>query len=399
MIAPFAVYPRGTVPVRMLPIAKALRRRGYDVSIVVPPYDNPAESGREYEVEGVKVYNVWFGDVPLLKYPLTAFRILWRVFRLKPQVVYVFKPKGYSGLAAMLLSFMRMLGLLRGLRLVLDMDDWEGYGGFCDYYLKHSLYPRYMLDFFDFQERWIPRRVDAITVASRTLQRRLMGWGIPAAKVFYVPNGVEARSSYPSSCEVGELKKRLGLEDSKVILLYTRFLEYRVKKVVEVLKLVKKELDGVKLLVVGRGEFKEEDELLRLAAEEGLEDSIILAGWVKPDEVPKYLAVGDVAIYPFDDTPLNRAKCPGKLVELMAAGKAIVAEKVGQTKEYIIDGESGLLVIPDDIQGFASSIVRVLKDDAFRKRLCENSQKRILSNFYWSKLLENAKLNNIFAPE
>jgi glycosyltransferase involved in cell wall biosynthesis len=83
----------------------------------------------------------------------------------------------------------------------------------------------------------------------------------------------------------------------------------------------------------------------------------------------------------------------------MAAGKAIVAEKVGQTKEYIIDGESGLLVIPDDIQGFASSIVRVLKDDAFRKRLCENSQKRILSNFYWSKLLENAKLNNIFAPE
>jgi len=391
MIAPFAVYPKGTVPVRMLPIAKALRRRGYDVSIVVPPYDNPAESGREYEVDGVKVYNVRFRDVPLLKYPLTAFRILWRVFRLKPQVVYVFKPKGYSGLAAMLLSFMRMLGLLRGLRLVLDMDDWEGYGGFCDYYLKHSLYPKYMLDFFDFQERWIPRRVDAITVASRTLQGRVMGWGIPAAQVFYVPNGVEARSSYSGSCEVGELKERLGLEGSKVILLYTRFLEYRVEKVVEVLKLVKKQLNGVKLLVVGRGEFGEEDELLRLAAGEGLEDSMILAGWAKPDEVPKYLAVGDVAIYPFDDTPLNRAKCPGKLVELMAAGKAIVAENVGQIGEYIKDGESGLLVDPDDILSFSSEVIDVLKDDELRLGLCVGARRRILEVFDWNKLISGVE--------
>jgi len=392
MIAPFAVYPKGTVPVRMLPIAKALRRRGYDVSIVVPPYDNPAESGREYEVDGVKVYNVRFRDVPLLKYPLTAFRILWKVFRLKPQVVYVFKPKGYSGLAAMLLSFMRMLGLLRGLRLVLDMDDWEGYGGFCDYYLKHSLYPKYMLDFFDFQERWIPRRVDAITVASRTLQRRVMGWGIPAAKVFYVPNGVEARSSYPSSCEVGELKKRLGLEDSKVILLYTRFFEYRIEKVIEILKLVRKELGNVKLLVVGKGEFGEEQKLMGLAAKEGAEGSIVLAGWVQPSKIPTYLATGDVAIYPFDDTLLNRAKCPGKLIELMVAGKAIIAERVGQIAEYIEDGKSGLLVDPDDVLSFSSAINMVLRDDELRRRLSENARKRITNVFNWNKLLKNVEL-------
>ncbi len=36
----------------------------------------------------------------------------------------------------------RNLRFLKPLRLLLDMDDWEGYGGFNDYFLLHSLYPR-----------------------------------------------------------------------------------------------------------------------------------------------------------------------------------------------------------------------------------------------------------------
>ena len=44
MVGPFAVDPMGTVRVRMVPIAETLRSRGYDASIVLPPYDNPPQS-------------------------------------------------------------------------------------------------------------------------------------------------------------------------------------------------------------------------------------------------------------------------------------------------------------------------------------------------------------------
>jgi len=386
MVAPFAISPKGTVSVRILPIAKTLVKRGHEVAIVIPPYDNPLHSGVEYEVDGVKMCNVVFRDVKLIKYVLTPLRVVWKIFGLKPDVVYVFKPKGYSGLVAIFLAVVKRLGFLKGFRLVLDMDDWEGYGGFNDFYLVHSVYPKMMLDFFDFQERWIPRRVDAITVASRTLEGRVLGWGFSPSRVFYVPNGAGSRRLDVNVEDVVALRRRLGLGDVPVILLYTRFFEYRVERVVEVLKLVRKELGDVRLLVVGRGEFGEEEELKDLVAREGLGKSVVFAGWIEPEDLPGYLMVGDVAIYPFDDTLLNRAKCPGKLVELMVAGKAVVADMVGQIAEYIEDGESGVLVDSDDVRAFASSVVKVLKNDTLRRKLCENARKRILDVFNWGRL-------------
>lgn len=386
MVAPFAIYPKGTVSVRILPIAKTLVKRGHEVAIVIPPYDNPSHSGKEYEVDGVKICNVVFKDLKLIKYVLTTFRIVGKIFGFKPNVVYIFKPKGYSGLVAMFLVMVKRLGFLKGSTLVLDMDDWEGYGGFNDYYLANSVYPKIMLDFFDFQERWIPKRVDAITVASKTLEERVWGWKVSPSRVFYVPNGVCLQKFDGNVEKVVSLKRKLGLDDVPVILLYTRFFEYRVEKVVEVFTRIRKEVRDVKLLVVGRGEFREEEKLKDLMEREKLGKSVVFAGWIQPEDLPKYLAVGDVAIYPFDDTPLNRAKCPGKLVELMVAGKPVVADKVGQISEYIEEGESGVLVDSDDVRAFASGVVKVLKDDALRRMLSKNARKRILDVFNWGRL-------------
>lgn len=391
MVAPFAIYPKSTVSVRILPIAKTLAKRGYEVVIVIPPYDNPSHSGRKYEVDGVEIYNVAFRDFKLIKYVLTPLRIVGKIFSLKPNIVYVFKPKGYSGLVAMFLGVIKGLGFFKYVRLVLDMDDWEGYGGFSDYFLARSVYPKIMLDFFDFQEKWIPRHVNAITVASKTLEKRVLGWGVSPNRVFYVPNGIFKQTFSADHGELAGLRGRLGLDNVSVILLYTRFFEYDLKKVVEVLKYVTKDLGDVKLLVVGKGDFGEEEKLKELASEEGVKDLLAFAGWVKPDDIPKYLALGDVAIYPFDDTPLNRAKCPRKLVELMVAGKSVVAERVGQIAEYIKDDESGILVNHDDIKGFASAVVKVLKDSALKRSLGMNAQRRILKIFNWDRLVDGVE--------
>jgi glycosyltransferase involved in cell wall biosynthesis len=98
-----------------------------------------------------------------------------------------------------------------------------------------------------------------------------------------------------------------------------------------------------------------------------------------------------VAIYPFKDTLLNRAKCPGKLVELMSLGKAIVADKVGQIAEYIQDEKSGILVEPEDTRTFAQSLIRVLEDAELRKKLGQNARERIWRSFNWNELVSVAE--------
>ena len=58
MIGPFGLRPRMTMRVRALPLAKALVRRGHAVTMLLPPWQNPEDSGRRWVDEGVAVENV-----------------------------------------------------------------------------------------------------------------------------------------------------------------------------------------------------------------------------------------------------------------------------------------------------------------------------------------------------
>jgi glycosyltransferase involved in cell wall biosynthesis len=391
MVAPFSVYPKGTVTVRMLPIAKFLKKRGHDVTVVVPPYDNPTESGKKYTLEDVEIHNVTFRDFPLIKYPLVLLALCQTILSLRPNCIYVFKPKGYSGLAAIFFVLFRSLIFSKYPRLLLDTDDWEGRGGFYDFFLEKSNYSRTILDFIDFQENWIPLHMDAVTVASRTLQNRLIKQGIPEKKIFYVPNGAPTKDFSVDSNIVGSLRRSLILSNFSVIILYTRFLEYDVEKVIEIFLQIKKEIQNAKLLVIGKGDFGEERILQKLATEKNVEDSIVFAGWIQARDIPLYLALGEVAIYPLDDTPLNRSKCPGKLVELMLAGKAIVADKVGQVSEYIIDGESGILADHNNVANFALETITLLRNEKLASKLGASAKIRASETFNWEKLAENVQ--------
>jgi glycosyltransferase involved in cell wall biosynthesis len=215
--------------------------------------------------------------------------------------------------------------------------------------------------------------------------------GVSSDRVFYLPNGPHRFGPSNSVLDVEAIRETYGLKDKYVILLYTKFSELSVKKVIDILKIAKSELGSLALLVVGKGELREDEELLQLAEKSGLRDSVVYVGWVRVEKLPSYLAIGDVAIYPFKDTLLNRAKCPGKLVELMSLGKAIVADRVGQIAEYIQDEKSGMLVEPEDTRMFAQSLIRVLEDAELRKKLGKNAQERVWRFFNWNELISVVK--------
>jgi len=368
-------------------MAKALKKRGHHVAVFLPPYDNRAHSGKHLRIDGIDLYNVKVLKIESpIDYLIVSARLTVKALMYKPDVIHVFKPKGYSGLAAMLLIFLRKIRLI-GTPIVVDSDDWEGIQGFGAFYREHAIYSGIAVKFFDFQERWITRRVDALTVASRTLERQMNLFGVPKRKVFYIPNGPHASTSKTASFDLKLIRDKFEIDNNPLILLYTRFFEFRIEKVIELLLRVRQKLHEAKLLVVGKGMYNEETHFLEQVKNNYLTDSVIYVGWAKPEELPGYLAVADVAIYPYDDTILNRAKCPGKLVELMGEGKAVVAESVGQIHEYIKDNESGILVPPNNIEMFAEKIIEVLRNKTLRKKLEGGAKQRIWSQFNWDTMV------------
>ena len=379
MVGPFGLRPRGTMSVRALPMAQALVARGHTVTMLLPPWQNPEDAGRCWEEDSVRIENISLPPrLPLLFHALTALRLARRALAFRPDVVHFFKPKAYSGLTHYLLAHIPRRCRPR---LVVDSDDWEGPGGWNEL----NPYTPAQRRFFTWQERWGLSHAGAITVASRTLESLVWAMGVPREQVFYVPNGV---SSLPSPIRHPPSSV---LHSPSSILLYTRFFEFPVSRVIEMLRRVRERAPGARLLVVGQGLFGEEEELLALARQTGLAAVVEYVGWVESEALPDYFAQADVAIYPFDDTLVNRTKCPVKLLDLLAAGVPVVAEAVGQNIEYIRHSETGWLVAPGDVESFAGAVVRLLEDAQLRERLGQAAARDVRERFAWKHLVETVE--------
>lgn len=376
MIAPFGIRPKGTLLARMLPLARALCRRGHQVAIVAPPVQNPEDAGTRIDYDGVPVIHSALPHLPGPAATLEQSLALLQLARAEgPDLIHLFKPKGYGGLAALAVKPL-------GLPLVVDTDDWEGPGGWNDL----LPYPASAKALFAWQERDLPRRAQAVTVVSRTLESLAWSFGVPAERVFYLPNGADLAGSTSPSLTRGERGR--GVRGD--LLLYTRFWEFDLHELVAALAAVHQARPTVRLVVVGKGENGEEQRLLDLANRAGLVEMIDYRGWMEPGAIPAVLSSCSVALVPLRDTLINRARGLAKLLELMQAGLAIVAGDVGMAGEYLEHERSGLLVPPGSSAALAQAVVRLIDDDALRIRLSAGAQSRAAC-FSWDALAPAAE--------
>lgn len=371
MLAPFGIRPKSTLSLRMLPLAQALVRQGHTVCIVAPPVHNPEDAGTRIIYDQVPVIHT---SSPSLPGATGVFqqvvRLMQTVLSEQPDIIHLFKPKGYSGLAALVLSLQHP-----EIPLVVDTDDWEGWGGWNDL-LPYPVAAKWL---FAWQEYDLPRRATAVTVASRTLQTQVWGFGVQPERVVYVPNGIIPNNNL-------EAQSRHKQEHPHyVLLLYTRFWEFDVHYIVMVLIALATHRSDIRLHVVGKGERGEEQELLRIVAQAGLSHMVYYFGWVEPEQIPEHFAMSDIALFPLEDQLITRAKCSAKLLELMAAGLPIIAGRVGQAAEYIEHNVSGILIEPDDPASMAQAILQLLDNPSLRLQLGAGAHKRI-QQFHWDIL-------------
>ncbi len=372
MVGPFGFHPNKTMRSRALQLAKPLAGRGHEVKIFMPPWQTPPEANREWVEEGVHIrYTALNGGVVGISRALIRETLAW-----KPDVVHAFKPKAYSGIVAWWLWIFHR----RQLRLIVDSDDWEGWGGWNEI----APYTATQKRFFAWQERWGLAHNHALTVASRTLQSLAWANGLQAEKVFYLPNGPGVGLDISLA---DQKREELGLSHRPVLLLYSRLFEFNTDRLVTILEGVKAVIPDLAILSVGTGLLAEDSATFqdRLRTS-GLQDHVVDVGWLEETELSHYLAAADVGLYLMDDTLLNRTKCPVKLADMASIGLSVVAEDVGQVREYVIHEQTGLLRPPGDANAITADIIRLLQADSERRRLGEGAREHLASNFDWQHL-------------
>jgi glycosyltransferase involved in cell wall biosynthesis len=390
IVGNFGLGYKGTMAARALPIARELSRRGHEVEIFLPD-DGTSSIG---DIDRVRMRPIGVpatamvhagpspdstgqrANVGLVNLTNLAFMLPWRALRSNPDVIYAFKPIAFSGLCLLAAWALGQAGRRR--LLVVDADDWEGSGGWADRD-GASVVRRTIVDW---QEQWCLTHADLVTVASRALEAT-----IPPARrpVVYAPNAASSDSPGWRVGDASALRKTLGLTIQPIVLAYTRFVEFSPVRLAEVAFRILTRAPDAELVVAGLGLAGEERRFDRLAIEHGLAGRVHLLGWIKAEDLPDVFAAADLALYPLDDTLLNRAKCPMKLVDLLLAGVPVVADSVGQAREYVQDGVTGALVAAGDVDAMANRAIDLLNDRARRLDLGARARQCMLSDWTWSK--------------
>jgi glycosyltransferase involved in cell wall biosynthesis len=248
-------------------------------------------------------------------------------------------------------------------------------------------------------QRWVGRWITLHTwlaathlvVVSEALKSQLVNLGIPETKVSVVMNGVNveifskkydqnsARNFYQIGCGpiivfVGSFQPWHGVE-----LLVSSFLR------------VLKEFPNATLLLIGDGEGRGRVE--QKIIEFDLSDKVKITGRLEQEKIAELLFSSDVAVAPYPLLHGNIVGTPLKLLEYMAAGKAIVAS-TAPIHEIISDGVNGIRVPPANDEALADGIIRLLSDAELRKTLGTNAQSLAVEKYSWDKTVH--QIVNIF---
>jgi glycosyltransferase involved in cell wall biosynthesis len=137
-----------------------------------------------------------------------------------------------------------------------------------------------------------------------------------------------------------------------------------------------------KLIIAGNAK-PEESGLSTLIKELRLENNIIFTG-----HLPLF-SKELVALYQSADLYIDPTLYEGfglQAVEAMACGIPVITSNVASLPEVV--GDAGIMVDPNDINGLAKALVRVLNDSGVRQALCQKSLKRA-KFFSWDRLAQN----------
>jgi glycosyltransferase involved in cell wall biosynthesis len=207
-----------------------------------------------------------------------------------------------------------------------------------------------------------------IVVVSAVDRRLLLERGVDPRRVVVNPNGVAADRF--SNARGAAVRERYGLGDELVIGFIGSFGPWHGAPVLaEAFVQLTTKLPNARLLLVGGGpEHERTVEILRTA---GIEDRIADVGPIAPSDVPDHLDACDILASPH--VPLAGGVdffgSPTKLFEYMAAGKAIVASRLGQIADVLDDGVTALLTTPGNRNELADALGRLAADPALRTEL------------------------------
>ncbi|MDT7893738.1 MAG: glycosyltransferase family 4 protein [Armatimonadota bacterium] len=225
--------------------------------------------------------------------------------------------------------------------------------------------PKWQRQLYITLEKMAGRWCDALIFISKPLMAEAGKLGIGDPKTYaYIPSGIDTKAFQNGNNNGNrELKRRmLGLTDHVPIIgTVSRFVKDKgLELILEAAAQLKAK--GLKFHMVWVGDGPMRDELERLAQKLGVADRLSITGMCT--DVPAWLSCFDIFVLPTMWEGMGRV-----FLEAQAAGIPVIGTKVGGVPDVVRDGETGILIQPNDAKTLAETIELLITNAELRRQM------------------------------
>lgn len=232
------------------------------------------------------------------------------------------------------------------------------------------------------RKRWLVKRIlahaDSITTVSIYTRLYLQDLGVPPKKITMV---------YPCS-NIQNIAETLAQEEyfpgKRILLSVCRLVERKgIDAAIEAFARIQSQYADIEYVIIGDG--PDRNRLEQRVHELGVQERIHFLGRVDDNELAQWYKRCEVFIMPSREIRETRDVEGFGIVyiEANSFGKPVIAGKSGGVMDAVIDGETGLLVDPEDVFMIEKALHRLFTDVDFARQLGEHGKKRVEQLFQW----------------
>lgn len=221
-----------------------------------------------------------------------------------------------------------------------------------------------------------------LAVSSFTKQQLVTKQSLPGEKITVFPNTIDPFFKFPVDfSKPGYLQQRYGIaEHEKVILTLTRLNSSEGYKgydsLVTILPELLKKNISFKYILAGKADAVELQRMNTLIASLGLEQQVIMPGFIADEEITDHYLLADVFAMPSKGEGFGIV-----YTEAMACGLPVIAGNKDGSTEALQFGELGTLVDPDSAKELTEALVKVLNEQHEPLQV----QQKMLNHFSFEK--------------
>jgi glycosyltransferase involved in cell wall biosynthesis len=220
-----------------------------------------------------------------------------------------------------------------------------------------------------FSKKLLLNQANEVTATSYFLASETFKLALLKKIVHVIPFGVD--------CNLFK-KANNKVENGKVCIGFVKHLKvkYGPGYLIRALSVIVRHFPEIKLIMIGQGEM--ENELKKLASNLGIKDKVLFKGFIQNEKLPNIMKNFDIFVMP----SIEHSETFGvSAVEAQAMEIPVVASNVGGVSEVVLNGKTGILVEPKNVQELSQAILNLIEKPGLRKSMGRAGRKFVLENY------------------